>query len=310
MTPRLPAGWAEQRKLLGAILQNRKADAGSIARVPAPEIESLVRDGVCRHLAAMGKEEPTVLADRELIERHVARVVVKPQTLDIGLIPTSETSAQAENPSLTDSAPDLNPATMIALPWTAPSFAAMKGIIHEPSTKPTMKPESRDALLTVIAKARGWIDDIRLDRIAHPQRGVGGVDRGELTAHPGRLLRGHPSPTVQIDCVFRQICPLSAGCRSTGRNPSGRSHAFTSTPRRAPALLRPAGRRRCPVLTTRALRSFIFHANQWLVLKAVRQAPAGPAYTWRPRCTADIFCNLAWWRENVFRGPLLRPFRT
>ena len=55
---------------------------------------------------------------------------------------------------------------MIALPWTAPSFAAMKGIIHEPSTKPTMKPESRDALLIAIAKARGWIDDIQLGRIA------------------------------------------------------------------------------------------------------------------------------------------------
>jgi site-specific DNA recombinase len=54
---------------------------------------------------------------------------------------------------------------MIALPWTAPSFAAMKGIIHEPSTKPTMKPESRDALLTAIAKAPGWIDEIRLGRI-------------------------------------------------------------------------------------------------------------------------------------------------
>jgi len=29
-----------------------------------------------------------------------------------------------------------------------------------------MKPESRDVLLTAIAKARGWIDDIRLGRIA------------------------------------------------------------------------------------------------------------------------------------------------
>jgi site-specific DNA recombinase len=28
-----------------------------------------------------------------------------------------------------------------------------------------MKPESRDALLSAIAKARGWIDDIRLGRI-------------------------------------------------------------------------------------------------------------------------------------------------
>src|SRR3984893_15362830 len=80
-----------------ALLQNRKAAAGSIARVPAPETEKLVCDGVRRHLTAMGKEAPTVLADRELIERHVARVVVKPQPLDIGLIPTSETSAQAKH---------------------------------------------------------------------------------------------------------------------------------------------------------------------------------------------------------------------
>jgi site-specific DNA recombinase len=118
-----------------ALLQNRKAEAGSIARVPPPETENLVCDGVRQHLAAMGKEEPTVLADRELIERHVARVVVKPQTLDIGLIPTSEASAQAENPSLTDLATNLHSPAMIALPWTAPTFAAMKGIIHEPSTR-------------------------------------------------------------------------------------------------------------------------------------------------------------------------------
>jgi site-specific DNA recombinase len=147
-----------------ALLQNRKAEAGSIARVPAPETEKLVCDGVRRHLAGIGKEPPTILTDRELIERHVARVVVKSQTLDIGLIPTSE--AQTENPSLTDSAPNLPSPAMIALPWTAPIFVAMKGIVHEPGAKPTMKPESRDALLTAIAKARGWIDDVRLGRIA------------------------------------------------------------------------------------------------------------------------------------------------
>ncbi len=41
-----------------AILQNRKAEAGSIARVPAHEIETLVCDGVRSHLAAMGEAEP------------------------------------------------------------------------------------------------------------------------------------------------------------------------------------------------------------------------------------------------------------
>ncbi|MGI8568097.1 MAG: hypothetical protein ACR2KT_02940 [Methylocella sp.] len=67
-----------------AILQNRKAEAGSIARVPAPEIETVVRDGVRRHLAAMrGTELATALADRDLIVRHVARVIVKPSSLTL-----------------------------------------------------------------------------------------------------------------------------------------------------------------------------------------------------------------------------------
>src|ERR1700731_5380516 len=68
-----------------------------------PEIETLVCDGVRRHLAAMDAAEPqTALADRELVQRHVARVIVKPQALDVWLIPTCEASAQAEDPGLDD----------------------------------------------------------------------------------------------------------------------------------------------------------------------------------------------------------------
>src|SRR5262249_36054479 len=137
-----------------------------IGRVPAPEVESHVCDGVRRQLAAIGRAEPAnSLTDRELIERHVIRVTVRPQASDVCLNPESAASAQVDDPT-----PD-NPATgspliTIALPWTAPSFGAVKGILHEPSEKPTMKPESRDALLTAIAKARKWIDDIGLGRVA------------------------------------------------------------------------------------------------------------------------------------------------
>jgi site-specific DNA recombinase len=150
-----------------AILQNRKSEAGSIARVPAPEIETLVCDSVRRHLAAMDAAEPqTVLADRDLIEHHVSRVIVKPQALEVCLIPACEILAQAEDPSFQDPAPCRPLTTTITLAWTAPSFAAVKSIVHAPCAKPAMRPESRDALLTAIAKARGWVDDIRLGRIA------------------------------------------------------------------------------------------------------------------------------------------------
>jgi hypothetical protein len=78
----------------------------------------------------MGEAEPpTTTADRDLIEHHVARVIVKPQALDVCLIPASEASAQTEEPSLQDPAPRRPLATTITLAWTAPSFAAVKGIV-------------------------------------------------------------------------------------------------------------------------------------------------------------------------------------
>src|ERR1700682_238111 len=177
-----------------AILQNRKAEAGSIARVPAPEIETLVCDSVRRHLAAMDAAEPqTVLADRDLIEHHVSRVIVKPQALEVCLIPASEAWAQAEDPSFQDPAPRRPLTTTITLPWTAPSFAAVKGIVHAPCAKPAMRPESRDALLTAIAKARGWVDDIRLGRIGS----FGGVAEREAQGE-GTSACSPPLPSFRL----------------------------------------------------------------------------------------------------------------
>jgi site-specific DNA recombinase len=90
-------------------------------------------------------------------------VIIKLQALEVCLVPTSEAPAQTEDPSVHDPAPCHRPTT-ITLPWTASSFQAVKGIIHAPCAKPAIKPETRDALLTPIAKARGWIDDFRLGR--------------------------------------------------------------------------------------------------------------------------------------------------
>ena len=92
-------------------------------------------------------------------------MIVKPQALEVCLIPNCEASAQAEDHGLDDLAPCHPPIPTITLPWTAPSFAAVKGIVHAPYTEPAMKPESRDALLAAITKARGWIDDIRVGAI-------------------------------------------------------------------------------------------------------------------------------------------------
>ena len=147
-----------------ALMQKRRAEAGSIARVPAPEIEALVLDGVRNHLALPGQES-TSIADRDLIERYIERVVVQPQALELCLLVPREVPVSVEETNTSDfDAGHIT--TKLTLAWTAASFAAVKGIVHTPCATPTIKPSSRDALLAAIAKARGWIEDIRLGRVA------------------------------------------------------------------------------------------------------------------------------------------------
>src|ERR1700739_3305305 len=76
-----------------ALFPNCQDEAGGIARVPAPEIENLVCDGVRRHLGLTAEAgASTALADRELIERHVARVIITPQALEGCLTPARQAS--------------------------------------------------------------------------------------------------------------------------------------------------------------------------------------------------------------------------
>ena len=42
----------------------------------------------------------------------------------------------------------------------------MKGVLHAPEPSPSLKSELRDGLLTAIAKARGWVDDLLGNRVA------------------------------------------------------------------------------------------------------------------------------------------------
>jgi DNA invertase Pin-like site-specific DNA recombinase len=144
-----------------ALLQSRRGEAGSVPRVPAPEIEQLVLDGIRARLVST--ELPVPVTDRDLIERHVQRVVVSAQAVEVHLSHRSTEPAEAGDYELAAAAPA---AIMLTLPWAAPSFVAVKGIVHQPAAKPTVTPEARDVMLAAVAKARGWIEDLRLGRVA------------------------------------------------------------------------------------------------------------------------------------------------
>jgi site-specific DNA recombinase len=61
-----------------------------------------------------------------------------------------------------------------------PAFSSVKGVLHQPEAKPTLKGETRDAILLAIAKARSWIDDIASGRIR---------SFGEIAEREGKVER-------------------------------------------------------------------------------------------------------------------------
>ena len=121
------------------------------------------------HLKNTGEPEYSIVIDeRDLIERHVERIIIKPQAIELQLINSTCSPEQAENKEdcAVNSANADPQSITIIIPWATPNFIAAKGIFHTPSSQPTMKPETRDALLTAIAKARTWIDDLIEGRAA------------------------------------------------------------------------------------------------------------------------------------------------
>jgi hypothetical protein len=121
-----------------------------------------VLDGVRKHLASTA-ELPT--ADRDLIDHYVDRVIIRSQAVEVSIASfeagrANDESAQAEMSASGDWATDPRRTTT----WSAPSFVVIKGIVHAPSTTAKMKLHKSEALLNAMAKARRWVEDLRLGR--------------------------------------------------------------------------------------------------------------------------------------------------
>jgi site-specific DNA recombinase len=141
-----------------ALLQNRKGEAGSIARVSAPDVEALVAKAVTETMRNNQEKAQTsnVVPDRHLISRCVERVIVRLKELDIIL-----RSVEA------DTEPDASTCAPARLRIAfAPNLPRRKGIAHAPAEPASIDPAAREALLRAVARARGWVDAILAGRIA------------------------------------------------------------------------------------------------------------------------------------------------
>jgi site-specific DNA recombinase len=149
-----------------AVLQGKPPPPGLVSRVPAAEIEALVVAALRNHLNARGGGEGLPDNDRDLLERHLERVTLTPNHLELRLRELVEPT-QAHDPVTTSAGRPTASVTTMAVPWTSPVPAAVKGIIHVPAHNTPIKAGRREALLIAIAKARQWIDDLAHGRAAN-----------------------------------------------------------------------------------------------------------------------------------------------
>jgi site-specific DNA recombinase len=151
-----------------ALLQRKVQGAGLIGRVPAAEIETLILTALHHHLQASGAEPPpTADGDRDLIERHVERITLTPKHIKLQMRSSSDAPDAVTVPEGQghNAIEDLRAVT-ISIPWTGPMPAAVKGIVQVPAHNTPITPSRRETLLTAIAKARQWVDDLAQGRTA------------------------------------------------------------------------------------------------------------------------------------------------
>jgi len=72
----------------------------------------------------------------------------------------------------------------ISVTWSPPVALRRKGILHQPASR-DLDPRDREALLTAIAKARSWMDDL-IDGRAHSSEEI--AEREQKVARHIRFL--------------------------------------------------------------------------------------------------------------------------
>ena len=167
-----------------AIQQKRDSDVGSVARVPAPEIEDLVIKAIREFYAK--NIWSTEMGQTECIA-HLGRVVITPTgiKLHIADLGSSATPGSDNGDDRLPNASDRELA-IVSVPWEPQKFIAVKGVLLDPQdSAPTLKPESREAIMAAIAKARQWIDDLKKDK-----ESIAGIAKreGKIERHIRLLL--------------------------------------------------------------------------------------------------------------------------
>jgi site-specific DNA recombinase len=141
-----------------ALLQGRPKQAGSVNRIPAHEIETLVIKAVRDRLNA-----PAEISDALLIQNHVARVEVQSDQLVIELTDAIGVASKRKRKSR----------TALVVPWRkTPSNRRREILVPEFPASQNIRPirsENRALLVASIARGRRWLNELMTDPTANTE---------------------------------------------------------------------------------------------------------------------------------------------
>jgi DNA invertase Pin-like site-specific DNA recombinase len=179
------------------VLQKRNKEAGTVSRVSASEIEAVVLKAAHSHSAERGSfPSHDRMSDQDLIAQLVERIVLKPHAIEIRIAAANQVDGHSEQT-----------AAVVIVPWKAAGITAIKGVVHSPVATTKMTSAERDALLTAIARARAWIEDLTAGRFASFAQ-IAKLE-GKVERHI-RLLAplAFVSPSIVADIAEGTVPPL------------------------------------------------------------------------------------------------------
>ena len=143
--------------LSSPLVQGHAERAGSVRRVPASEIETLVTDAVRKR-----RKDLTAVTDCELINTYVARVEVQATRLAINLVRKGKQKASRKTDKAT-----------FYIPWKKNALRRRRELIAPVSSGQDVRPirsETRVALVTSIACGRRWLGEIVTGNVADAEQ--------------------------------------------------------------------------------------------------------------------------------------------
>jgi DNA invertase Pin-like site-specific DNA recombinase len=145
------------------LLHGKSEIAGSVARVPAPDVEDTIVKALRDRLEIKEAED-----DSTLLQTYVERVEIQTNRLVVTLKPEATTPPGAAKNGKGKSAPGI-----IHIPWTKPPTKRGRDIVlpagvARDETRP-IKAARRAKLIASIAKGRRWLDELVSGQTKNPE---------------------------------------------------------------------------------------------------------------------------------------------